>query len=84
MNIQLTNEEATHLRTLISRRSSDILDKERRLKMQIDMVGDGSNPNYYKILAEEFTDLQTEMKLHKALSDKVILAQIEAEMNLVN
>jgi hypothetical protein len=84
MNIELTNEEANHLRTLITRRNSDLFDKERRLKMQLENVSDGGNPNYAAILTDELKAMRTEMQLHKVLADKVILAQIEAEMNPAN
>jgi hypothetical protein len=82
MQDKFSNEEINHLRTLISRRTTDLMDKEARVCMQIKQVSDGSNPNYAKILGEELDMVRKEMANNKTVSDKLILAQIEMEIGL--
>ncbi len=84
MNLIFSTAEVTHLRVLISRRNTDLFDKEQRLLMQLRNVSDGTNPNYAQILGEELDSVRQEMAINKEVGDKITLAQIEMEMGIAS
>lgn len=79
MELKLSTAEITHLRTLISRRNTDLFDKEQRLLMQISQVSDGTNHNYAQILGTELDSVRQEIAINKAVGDKIFMAQINLE-----